>query len=346
MNLTNESIAKAIADGSWKPNIYLTNISVAQFQQQDDFVARKLFTIVPVSLPMSKYYKFNKADLARVTMDEKPAFGSVAPALFSQEEASYSTRVYQALYGVDQISALAYSRAHAPGAADPKVAKAKTAAEQTNLFMDYMFAQKYFKPGVWANEYEGVGERPGGKQFYTFDNANSDPVQFIDNLKSEMKREGRRKPNKLALGANTFVALKNNPSILERIKYSPNTNFSGTVNEKLLADLFGVDEVLVLESTYNSADMGQAAQMEYVCDANGMLLCYAAKSPAIDEPSAGYIFAWDMLGSGQHMAVTNFLGAPATHSEFVEALCSFDMQQVSTDLAVYCRDCVGNTPMV
>jgi hypothetical protein len=333
---------KAIADGSWKPNLYLTNVSVAQFQQADDFVAHKLFPIVPVSLPMSKFYKFSKADLARVNMAEKPAFGTVAPAIFSQEEEAYSTRVYQSLIGVDQISALAYSRSGAPGVADPKVAKAKVAAEQTKLFMDVMFAEKYFKAGAWANEYAGVAEgTPGGAQFFQFDNANSDPIAFIDNLKVEVKKEGRRTPNKLALGVNTYKALKNNPAIIERIKYSGSSANPATVNQNVLAQLFGVDEVLVLESTYNKAAQGAEADMQYVCDANGLLLCYTTNAPAIDEPSAGYTFAWDMLGAGQHMAVTNFLGAPGTHSEFVEALCSFDMKQVSTDLAVYCKDCVS-----
>ena len=72
-----------------------------------------------------------------------------------------------------------------------------------------------------------------------------------------------------------------------------------------------------------------------------MLLCYTTNSPAIDEPSAGYTFTWDMLGNGQWMAVTNYLGAPATHSEFVEGICAFDMKQVCPDLAVYFKDCVS-----
>lgn len=341
MNITNESIQKAIADGSWKPNIYLTNLSVAQFQLQDDFVAHKLFPIVPVSLPMSKFYKFSKADLARSNMGEKPAFGTVAPAVFSQTEDSYSTKVYQGLYGVDQISSLAYSRSNAPGVADPKVAKAKVAAEQTKLFMDLQFAEKYFKAGAWTNEYAGVSGTPSGKQFYQFDNENSSPIKLIDDLKTEMKREGRRTPNKLALGANTYKALKNNPDIIERVKFGGSTANPATITKNVLAQLFEVDEVLVLESTYNKAAQGAEAEMDYVCDANGMLLCYTTNSPSIDEPSAGYTFAWDMLGAGQHMALTNFLGAPGTHSEFVEALCSFDMKQVSTDLAVYLKDCTS-----
>lgn len=339
--VSNANIAKAIADGTWKPNLYLTNVSIAQFQQPDDFVAYKLFPIVPVAQPMSKFYKFSKADLARVSMQRKPAFGTAAPAVWSQEEGSYACEVYQGMYGVDQLSARPFAVAGAPGAADPQVAKAKIAAEQTKLFMDLQFSQHFFKPGVWANEYEGSATTPGGQQFWQFNNDNSDPIAFIDELKTEIKREGRRTPNKLALGAEAYTALKNNPSIIERIKFSGSSANPATVNRNVLAQLFGVEEVLVLESTYNAAAQGAAADMQYVCDPKGMLLCYTTGAPAIDEPSAGYIFAWDMLGAGQHMAVTNFQGAPGTHAEFVESLCSFDMKQVSTDLAVYCKNCVA-----
>ena len=178
------NIAKAIADGIWKPNLYLTNVSIAQFQQPDDFVAYKLFPIVPVAQPMSRYYKFSKADLARVNMQRKPAFGTVAPAVWSQDEGSYSCEVYQSLYGVDQLSARPFAVAGAPGVADPQVAKAKIAAEQTKLFMDVQFAQKFFKSGVWANEYTGATSTPSGQQFWQFDNDNSDPISFIDGLKA------------------------------------------------------------------------------------------------------------------------------------------------------------------
>lgn len=339
----NSALAKSISDGSWRPNIYLTNICIAQFQRDDDFVATKLFPIVPVSLPMSKFYRFGKADLARANMSEKPAFGSVQPAVFSQTEDSYSTRVYQALYGIDQISSMSYGRSNAPGVSDPKVAKARVAAEQTKLFMDLMFAEKYFRPGAWANEWTGTASSPlSSSQFYQFDNSNSDPIKLIDDLKVDLKREGRRKPNRLALGANTYKALKNNPSVIERVKFGGSTSNPATVTTNVLAQLFEVEQVLVMESTYNRASYGDAADMEYVCDPNGLLLCYSTDSPAIDEPSAGYTFAWDMLGNGQHMALTSFQGPLETHSEFVEALCAFDMKQVCTDLAVYLKDCVSS----
>lgn len=107
----------------------------------------------------------------------------------------------------------------------------------------------------------------------------------------------------------------------------------------MLAQLFGVDRVVVLASSYNKAAPGADADMSFVCDPAGMLICYAPDQPAIDEPSAGYTFAWDILGGGQYIAMSQWEGEPGTHSEYVEALMALDMKKTSDELAVYCKDC-------
>jgi hypothetical protein len=80
--------------------------------------------------------------------------------------------------------------------------------------------------------------------------------------------------------------------------------------------------------------------MQFVCDPKAALLCYATANPAIDEPSAGYIFTWDMLGNGQYVALDQYEGENGTHSEFVEGLMSTDMKKTADDLAIFFKDCV------
>lgn len=339
MSISTFDIQKGINSGNWKPNIYLTNLAIAQFQSPDDYVATKLFPIVPVKLPTSKYYKFSKADLARDNMQRKPAFGKVSPAVLGQSDDSYDCKVDQLILGIDQITALPFQRTNAPGVADPRRAKVRAAMEQAKLHLDLMFAENYFKAGVWAEEWAGVDTGATGKQFTQFDVTGSDPVQFVDERILDIRKNGRRKPNKIALGMETFVALKNNAAILERIKYSGSTANPATVNENVLAQLFGVKEVVVLASTYNKAAVGKEADMDFVCDPKGMLLLYAPDSPAIDEPSAGYTFAWDILGGDQYIAMSQWLGENGTHSEFIEAIMAYDMKKTGEDLACYFTDC-------
>lgn len=339
MSVTNQSIRAQIAKG-WKPNNYLTNLSVAHFQPDDWFVSPFIFPIVPVQLSTSHYYKFSKADLARDNVQRKPQFGKAQPMIFGSEEALYKCEVDQIIVGIDQIGTLDYQRAGTPGISDPRRAKVRLATEQMKLHMDRVFAEGYFKTGIWTNEYTGVtGAAPAGKQFYKFDDANFDAVHFFGGLRTEMKRNGRRNPNTLALGVEAYEGLKRNPEILERVKYSGSTANPATINQNVLAQLLEIDRVVVLNSTYNAGSLGEE-DMQFICDSKGALLCYAAPNPAIDEASAGYTFAWDMLGNGQYLAFDQYEGEKGTHTEYVEGLMSYTPEKVCDELGYFLTKCV------
>ena len=149
-----------------------------------------------------------------------------------------------------------------------------------------------------------------------------------------------RRPNRLGLGKSAFNALKANPIVLDRVKFGGSTANPATVNERVLAELFGIEKVVVMSSIYNKAPVGAAPNMQFICDPTSALLAYATNSPAIDEPSAGYIFTWDMLGNGQYMPTSQYEGEPGTHSEFMEGLFSADMKKTGDDLAIFLKDCV------
>ena len=326
--------------GTWKPNAYLSNMCMAYFQQ-GEYAARELFPVCPVGLSSSYYNVFSKGDLARDNVQRKPAFGHVAPAIMGQTDSTYACKVDQVLVGIDKISALDYTRSGAPGSADPRRAKVKFVAEQMNLHQDLLFAENFFKAGVWKNEWEGAATaNAAAKKFLKFDDSNCDPVGLFDGLINEVRRVGRRKPNKLALGVDVFAKLKLNHFIMERIKYTGTTANPAIVTEQVLAQLFGVEKVVVLDSTYNDAPVGTDENMKYICDSKSALLCYTTDTPQIDEPSAGYIFAWDMLGDGKYTATSQFEGSPADHTEFIEGLIATDMKKTSDDLAVFLKNCV------
>ena len=335
---TNGSIAADIAKG-WKPNNYLTNMSVAYFQPDDWFVSPFVFPILPVQLSTSYYYIFDKGDLARDNVQRKPEFGKVTPMMFGSKQELYNCEVDQIIVGIDQISTLNYQRSAAPGIIDPRRAKVRIATEQLKLHMDRVFADGYFKSGAWTNEWAGVTTTPSGKQFYKFSDSNCDPVKFIGDRRVEMMREGRRKPNVLALGVEAYEALKNNASILDRVKYSGSTANPATINANVLAQVFEIDRVVVLNSTYNKGGYGSTS-MDFVCDSKGALLAYAAPNPAIDEVSAGYTFAWDMLGNGQYLAFDQYEGEKGTHTEFIEGLTSYTSKKVCDELGVFMKECV------
>ncbi|MCL2388110.1 MAG: hypothetical protein FWC89_11280 [Defluviitaleaceae bacterium] len=339
--LTPEVIAYNIAKGVFKPHIYLTNLSLAYFQEAAGFISQRLFPIVPVTLSTAKFYEFDKGDLTRIAAARKPAFGHVTPAVFGKRDHSYDCKVDQVITGIDAIANLDFQRTNAPGSIDPRRAKSRFIAEQMNLHLDDMWSKKYFVPSAWSNVWEGTDTTPSGNQFYFFDNDNSDPIKIFNALATTMRQFGLRKPNKIGCGINVFGALQSNPAILERIKFQGSEANPADVTTNVLAQLFKVKEFVVSEAVVNRAKIGMDDDLQFVCDPNALLLCYTTDAPAIDEPSAGYTFAWDMLGNGQYMAVQQYLGQPATHSEFMEGLLATDHQVASPDLGVFLQNAVS-----
>ena len=212
-----------------------------------------------------------------------------------------------------------------------------------NLHLDDLWAKKYFNPESWGNVWEGTGNNPTGKQFFYFDNENCDPVKLFNNLATTMRQFGLRKPNKIGCGINAYAALQTNPAILERIKYQGSEANPADVTANVLAQLFKVDEFVVAETVVNRALIGAKDDLQFVCNPNALLLCYTTNAPAIDEPSAGYTFAWDMLGNGQFLAMQQYQGAPATHTEFVEGLLATDHQIAAPDLGIFLQNAVSPT---
>lgn len=68
---------------------------------------------------------------------------------------------------------------------------------------------------------------------------------------------------------------------MERIKYTGTSANPAVVKEQVLAQLFGLREVVVLDSTYNAAGLTENEDMQFICDSKGALLCYATDDLAI-----------------------------------------------------------------
>lgn len=338
---TAAGIQADIAKGAFRPHTALSNVALAYYQSDANSFAKTVFPICPVTLSSDNYYIFDKEDLLRDNWHRKPAYGKVDPAVLSEHTDTYACVVDQMIMGIDQIRQTDLNRRMGPRTADPKQQRTKTMAGQLNIHQDSMFARKFFRKGVWTQEYTGIDSTtPASGQFIKFSNGNSDPVSFVDDKSTEMEEKTGRKPNRLALGVNVFNALKKHPAILERVKYGGSTANPASVTLNVLQQLFGIDRITVQRSIMNKAELGQEAKMEYIGDPNAFLLAYATDAPAIDEPSAGYIFTWDMLGNGNILPVLSYPGENGTHSEFIECLMAADMKKTADDLAMFFAEAV------
>lgn len=339
--MNTNTISAQIAKGAFRPHTALTNMALAYYQNAANYFAKGIFPVCRVNLSSDNYYIFNKEDLLRDSWQRKPAYGKVMPTVVSESTGVYNCQVDQMIMGVDLIRQTDLERRQGPSISDPRAQRTKTIAEQANIHQDRIFADKFFKSGVWANEWTGVDSTtPSDKQFIKFSSDNSDPVKFIADQMLSVHEQTGRTPNRLALGANVFNTLTNHPGILERVKYSGSTANPAKVTKNVLAQLFGVDELVVLMSIYNQAKQGADAEMTFIGDPNAMLLAYATNTPSVEEPSAGYIFTWDMLGDGNILPIRQYQGENGTDSEYIDGLMAYDIRKTADDLAVFFKDVV------
>lgn len=331
-----------IQKGFIRPHTALTNMAMAYYQNSANYFAKTLFPTCPVQLSSDNYYVFDKEDLLRDNWQLKPETGTVNPAVLSEHTETYTCHVDQMRMSINMIRQTDVMRRQGPATANTKQQRTKAIAEQRNIHQDKLFANSFFKAGVWGNEWEGVtGSTPTGKQFTKFSDDNSEPIKLIDQLRVETLQQTGRELNRIGMGINVFNALKEHPGILERVKYGGATANPALVTEKVLAELFKVEQIVVLKSIHNNARLGEDANMEFIGDPNALLFTYTTNTPSIDEPSAGYIFTWDMLGNGQYMPIMNYPDPdPGKHVEWIEGLMATDMKKTSDDLAVFLKDVV------
>ena len=153
-----------------------------------------------------------------------------------------------------------------------------------------------------------------------------------------MQKEGLQEAQYACAWRRGLRRAQEQPGILDRVKYSGSTANPATINNtNVLAQLLEIERVVVQQRLQC---WRLARPMKFVCDSKAALLAYAAPNAAIDEASAGYTFAWDMLGNGQYLAFDQFEGEPGTHTEYMEGLMSYTPEKVCDELGYFLKQCV------
>jgi len=119
------------------------------------------------------------------------------------------------------------------------------------------------------------------------DYTNSDPVSDIDTARATIHAAGSPNPNLIVLGREVYDVLKRHPAVLEAFKYTR----SGVITQQMMADLFGVEQVLVGNARYKTSNEGQADALSYVWGKNALLL-FTPKLPSRFTPAATYTFVF------------------------------------------------------
>jgi hypothetical protein len=120
---------------------------------------------------------------------------------------------------------------------------------------------------------------------WTADTTASNPIPVVDTGTSVVLQNSGLKPNFMVVGRDAFVGLKNHQSILDRYKYTQ----SAIMTEQLLANLFGVDQLLVANAQLDTSERGLTTSVGQMWG-DVAFLGYKPPRPTPKAPSCGYIF--------------------------------------------------------
>jgi len=319
----------------------LTSISVAYGVSKDTYIADKVFPTIKCDKRSDLYRRWSKSDLRRTDVKRR-APGTETPGTGSSF--TWDT-FYCHTYGLHE-DIDDQRRANDDDALGIDARATKRITDQMYLYKELAWAASYFKPGIWGTEFQGVSSAtPGSGQFTQWDNATSDPISFVDEMKQEFAlQSGGREPNVMVAGQSVFRKMKQHPLILDLYKYTR----GGVLTQDLLASVLGVDKLYVPKASYTDVGRGidmetQDAQATYnwIFNPNDVLWAYTPSAPAVDEPAAGYTFTWTgyVGGSGGHR-IKKFR-QELIAADRIEIESSFDFRVVCKDMGLYLKDVVS-----
>lgn len=311
----------------------LTNISIAYMQGTDQYIADKVFPVVPVDHQSDAFYIF---DLAEFTRDE------ARPRAPGTESAGGEFKISTDTFYCKVIAFhkdLAWQTvANADAQLNLERAATEYVTQKMLIAKEAQFIASFMVTGVWGKDVAGVASGSyvlGTNIIKWSDYTNSNPITDISYYMTYVAQRTGFRPNKLVMSRDVYDTLKNHPDILDRINGGATTGQPAIVVRQMIAALFEVKEVLVMDAILNSAKEGQTASYNFFA-AGLMLLVYAADSPSLMAPSGGYTFSWDryVQGNEQGVAVKQF-EMEELESDRIEGTIAFDQKVTGAPLGVF-----------
>ncbi len=309
----------------------LTNISVATMQQDTNFVANKVFPIIPVQNQGNSYFTYDNAYWNKDEMQQRADSTETVGNGYAIGTDTYFCLPYGFHKDIgDQVRA---------NADDPiNLDREATMYVSTKALIkrEKLFATNYFAGGVWTRDYDGVASAPtAGQVIQWSDYTNSNPITDVWDAKEYTLQLTGYEPNKLVLGYSVFKTLVNHPDLIDRINQGQTPGGPAMIGEADLARLFKVDQVLVMRGIENTAAEGATASNSFI-GGKKALLVYAPPSPGLMTPSGGYIFSWTgYLGAGNQGQRIKRFRMEHLAADRVEIEIAYDMKKVAAGLGAF-----------
>lgn len=247
----------------------LSQVSIAY--RNEEYIAERLFPVIPVKTNVGKYYVYDKANLRR----NKTARAIGAKA--NEVEYGLSTAAYATEDHALKEPVPFEIMEQADAALNPEVDATESVTEMLLIDKEVALATTMADTAVITNNVT----LSGTDQWSDFDN--SDPFDDIRTAINTVQLAIGRRPNTLVLGQQTFNKLTDHPDVVDRIKY---TN-GQAITAEMIAKLFDLEQCVIGKAVYNSANEGQSDSLAYIWGKHAWV-CYVPKQVKLKQVAFGF----------------------------------------------------------
>jgi hypothetical protein len=295
----------------------LTNLSIAY--RNVDYIAPLVFPRVPVMKESDKFFTFDRSDWLR-----SEAKGRGIGARYQRTGWDMSTDSYS----VDEFGLETPIDDRIRNNADP-VDLEQTAVEyvsdQVDLKMEKDVASLAFTAANWS----GSATLSGTSQW---SDDSSDPLAAFSTARLAILSATGRRANTVVMGVQVYEILMRHPDLIDRIKYTGTAERPAMVTPGMLAALFGVEQVLIGTALEDTANEGATSVYSYIWGKK-VWIGYVSPRPAINTPSAGYIFTTGRLADRYR--------EPQTKSDIIRAAEAWDSKKTAAGAGYLYSAAVG-----
>lgn len=317
----------------------LTNL-VLSYMTEQNFIADRIFPIVDVDKQSDKFYVFDPDEENREGDVQKLAPRTSPPKFeLGSDMSQYFAEVYGLAVDFDE-----QTMANADAVLDIRARKVNAAANKMLMKRDRDFLDTFFTTGVWSTDYTGVASNPNATQFIKWSDSSSTPIDDMRKWKREFAlRNYGIQANKALIPRETIDALMSNPQILGRINGGASVANPAMIDMALLAAVFAVEEVVVLDAVTNTAKEGAAGTPAYMAG-DGMLLTHSPSNAGTDTPASGLIFGYNAIpGTSWGVTTESFTDDALKRqgvAEEVQLKMAYDMKVTGPKLGTFFTDVI------
>lgn len=260
-------------------NAALNNVAIGYKPQQ--YVLDQVFPIIPVMKESDYYFSWDQGPI-RMNNAKKVRPGDRAPrGGFTVSSTTYTTDCWKFAWAIpDRI------RANMDGAISAEVNTTMRVMDQILLSRESTIATLLTTTANWTNTAAAGG---------FWDSGLGSPLGEIETANLAVQAATGMPANTVVMSWKVSRALRKHPELLEHLSVMLGTGQRSAgagpkfATKDVIADMFDIPNIIITPARYNSAVEGQTASYADVMT-DTVWVGYVAPAPAIDEPSAGYVF--------------------------------------------------------